>query len=140
MDRFYLKQLVSLVQVLLHLLLVTDVLPDLFLVQSDGADTIPAGPEFPTEQRAFGPQHFPVDPDRAFALQVSHRHRDALLGRNAEQHVDVIRHRFVFDQLHVSLPAQFQKDFADRVISLQAARQNYYVRIPSLFVGAGAKK
>src|SRR5689334_20775998 len=111
---FLLKQLVALVQVLLQLLLVADVRPDLFLVQTHRTDAIPARPELTPEQRALGPQHLAVNADRALALEVPHRHRDAVLGRHAQQHVDVVGHRLALDQLHVLLAAQLAEDLADR--------------------------
>src|SRR5205823_3937140 len=104
----------TLVQVLLQLLLVANVLPDLFLVQSDRAHAIATRPELPPEQRPFRSQHLAVDADGALALQVPHRHRDGILGRDADQHVDVVRHGFTFHQFHVLLPAQLPKDRADR--------------------------
>src|SRR6266511_6087052 len=66
------------VLILLELLLLTDVAPDLLLIQPDGAHAVSPRPEAPAEQRPFRGQQLPVDPGRTLALQIPDCHRNAV--------------------------------------------------------------
>ena len=54
-----------------------------------------------------------MNPNRALALEKPYRHRNAVTGRYAQQHMDVIRHRFPFQQLDLLLTTQVAKNFAN---------------------------
>jgi len=45
-------------------------------------------------------QKFPVNPNCALAFQKSNDERDRILRRNLQAHVDVVRHRVPFQNLH----------------------------------------
>jgi hypothetical protein len=51
-----------------------------------------------------------MDPNRTLALQVSHRHCDAVLGRDAQQQVTVIRHRIALQRFYPLLTAKPPED------------------------------
>src|SRR5476651_1091773 len=54
-----------------------------------------------------------MNPHRTLALQISHRHRDAVLGRDAQQQVDVVRQGVAFQKFYLLLSAKLPKNFSD---------------------------
>lgn len=90
-----------------------DIFSNPFFVPTDCAYTISARPETPSEQCPFGFQHLPVDSYRALALQISDGMGNTVLGWNTQQHVDMIRHRFSFQQIDPALPTKFPDDFSN---------------------------
>src|SRR3954451_16507349 len=58
-------------------------------------------------------QQLPMDTDGALALQEADRVRHAVLGRDAQAQVDVVRHRMPLHQLDPSLTAQLSQDHPD---------------------------
>src|SRR6202040_3472662 len=59
---------------------------------------------------SFRPHQFPMNAHRTLALQISHRHRDAVLGRDAQQQVDVIRQGVAFQKFDPLLPTKLPKN------------------------------
>jgi|SRR5271157_44430 len=76
-------------------------------------EALNASGETPAEQRPFRFQQLPVDPGRTLALQVPDRHRHAVPGGHAQQHVDVVRHCLTLHQLDILLTAQIPQDLPD---------------------------
>jgi hypothetical protein len=54
-----------------------------------------------------------MDPNGTLAFQESDCMSHAVLGRDAQAQVDMVRHRMPFQQLDSSLSAQIPKDWAD---------------------------
>ncbi len=93
-------------------LLVTNVRTDPRFIQTDRADAVAGRPEMEPRHAAL-PKQLPVNLYRTLALQEADRVRDAVLRRNAQEQVQVVDHRFTFDQLHASLLAQFPQILSD---------------------------
>lgn len=51
-----------------------------------------------------------MNPNRTLALQESDRVGHAVLGRDAQTHVDVICHQMPFRQFHTHLPTELPQD------------------------------
>ena len=90
-----------------------DVIPNHLLVQTNSADAVPSRPETPPEQRSLRFQKFTMDSGCAFTLQVPHRHRNAVLRWDAQQHVNMVRHGLPFHKFHPPVSAQLTKNSAN---------------------------
>jgi len=102
---------------LVYLFLLTDVLPDLGLIQSHRAHPVTRRPKM---QPGHPPllQQLPMNPHRTLACQKAQRVRHAGLRRNTQTQVDIIRPTMPFYQLHSSLAAQLPQDRADLPLQL----------------------
>lgn len=84
-------------------LVVRLLLPDVFgyrgLIQPDGGDVVPLGPELPVPELVFEVAVLLEDYERALAFEVPHEIRNAHFGRYADQHVHVVGHQVPFDNL-----------------------------------------
>ena len=88
-----------------------DVLFNTLFVSANRADAVSLCPETATEQSTSGPQYAPMDSNRTFAFQVPDGMRDAVLGRHAEQHMDMVWHHLTFQKLYSALLAPLAKYF-----------------------------
>ncbi len=93
----------------LQFFLLTDVLSYSLLVQAHRTHAVPLRPEV---QPCHPPltQQFSVDADRTLPFQETDRVRDAVLRRDAQTQVDVVRLVISLDQLYSSLLTQLSQD------------------------------
>ena len=61
----------------------------------------------------MGLQQLPMDTYRTLSFQIPDRHRNAVFGRYAQKQVNMIRHRFTFQQLYSFLLTQFSKNLTN---------------------------
>ena len=94
-------------------LLLPDVLRYRRLVQPDGGDVVALGPEVPVAELVLEVRVLVEHHERALALQVPHEARDADLGRDADQHVDVVRHQVPLDYLDALVPAEVAENLPE---------------------------
>ena len=80
------------------------------LVQSHRAHAVPLRPEMQPGEIAGLSQAFPVNPNRRFPFQETHRVRHTEFRQNAQTRVDVIRHRVSFNPLHTRPNAQLAQN------------------------------
>src|SRR5690606_24292260 len=92
--------------------LLTHVGSDTLLIHAHSTYAIPARPALAPDQRSLGAHQLTMDTNRALSLQVSQRHRHAVLWGNTQHHVDMVRHRVAFHQFNLLLPAQLPQDFS----------------------------
>src|SRR5208282_4454626 len=90
-------------------LLFTDVLANLLFVQAYRTYTGSGRPKVQTGHSTLL-QQFPMDTHRTLALQEPDRVRDAVLRRDAQAHVDVIRHAVPLKKFNAPLAAQVPQD------------------------------
>lgn len=64
-------------------------------------------------EAALPTEELPMNPYRRPALHEAYRVRDAVLGRDAQQQMHVIRHRVALHQLDVVLHVQLPQDASD---------------------------
>ena len=83
-------------------------------VQTYGAHTITTRPKTATEKRTFCAKKHTMNTNRTFAFKVSYRHCYAILGSNAQQHMNVVAGQITLQQLNTFLSAQFTHNLADR--------------------------
>jgi len=102
-----------LLKTLLFGLLVSDILNDRLLVQTDGAHTVPFRPEMQPGEIPPMPQAFSVDLDGRLPFQKADRVGHAELRRDTQTQVDVVRHRMSLHNLHTLLLTQISKDPSD---------------------------
>jgi hypothetical protein len=98
-------------------LLLTDVSPYGFLIQSNTTDAVSSGPKM-HPSNPFVPQNMPVDNHRAFAFEKPNHERNTELRGNPQAHVYMVGHQMPFHQLYTSLPTQVPKYIADPFASL----------------------
>ena len=94
-------------------LLLPDVLRYRRLVQPDGGDVVALGPEVPVAELVLEVRVLVEHHERALALQVPHEARDADLGRDADQHVHVVRHQVPLDYLDALVPAEVAENLPE---------------------------
>ena len=94
-------------------LLLPDVLRYRRLVQPDGRDVVALGPEEPVAELVLEVRVLVEHHERALALQVPHEARDADLGRDADQHVHVVRHQVPLDYLDALVPAEVAENLPE---------------------------
>ena len=95
------------------LFLILNVTTNCRFIQPNSTDTITACPKRTAKQATFCSLQFPVYPNGTLALQITDRHGDTVLRRNAQQHVDMVTRSIAFNQFHFFLPTQFTNNFAN---------------------------
>lgn len=96
--------------------LLSYVLRDRGLVQPDGRDTVALCPELPVSELVLETCMLVEHEQRAFALRIPHKARDADLGWNAHQHVHVVGHQVPLYYLLHLLLAEVPEDLALAVL------------------------
>ena len=94
-------------------LLVLDVVLNRLLVQPDGADVIPLGPEMPGPVVVFQVRVLVEYHEARLAFQVPHEARDGELRGYAHKHVYVIGHRVRLDDVDAFVHAASPDVFPD---------------------------
>ena len=101
-----------LTEVFIPMILLTHISSNCFLVQPYRTYTITRCPKVqPSHPSIF--HQFPMHTNCALALQESNRIRNAIFWRNAQHHVDMIRHGVPLQQFNTTLLAQITQYFAN---------------------------
>src|SRR4030095_11367285 len=103
----------------IFLLLVADIFPDLALIAAYSRHEIAPGPETFPQEIAAPPPIRASNVNSALTLKIAHDACHRILGRNTQQHMDMIGLQVPFFDATVLLPGQFPEDraqfFAQRI-------------------------
>ncbi len=95
-----------------QLFLLSDIAPYFRLIKTDRANAVPFRPE--VQSRQTSPlQYLALNPHRTFAFQKTNRVRDAELRRNAQTHMNMVRHAVPFQNFDATLPTQLTQQRTD---------------------------
>ena len=89
----------------------SDVLSNICLVPVNSADKVAFYSKATTEQSALSPQYGFMESDQAVVFQVPYGVGDTVLGRDTEQHLNVIWYCLTFPMLYSALLLQLAKYF-----------------------------
>ena len=100
----------QLIQTSVFVFLLLDVLADRFFVPAYSGYKISSGPEALAGEVFLSPKKRPCNVDGALAFDVTHHLSNRVLGRNRDEHVNMVGHEVAFQYLALPLPSQLPED------------------------------
>ena len=102
----------QLIQTSVFAFLLLDVLTDSFFVSAYSGYKVSSGPEAVTREVLLSPKKRPCNVDGALAFDVTHHLSNPVLGRNRDEHVNMVWHKVAFQYVAFPLPGQLPEDLA----------------------------
>ena len=99
-------------------LLLFHVFTDSVLVPSYRGYKIPSGPEIVAGEVFLLAEEAPCDVDGTFALDETNHLRNAILGRNTDQHVHMVYHKVAFQSPALPLHGELSENLAQMLSEL----------------------
>jgi hypothetical protein len=92
--------------------LLLDVLTDSFFVSTNRGCKVASGSKAVTREVLLSSKKRPCNVDGALAFDVTHHLSNRVLGRNRDEHVNMVRHEVAFQYVALPLPGQLPEDLA----------------------------
>ena len=102
----------QLIQTMVFAFLLLNVLADSLFIPAYSGYKICSGPEALTRKVFLSPKKRPCDVDGTLAFDISHHLSNRILGRNRDEHVNMVQHQLAFQYIALPLSSQFPEDLA----------------------------